>query len=253
MLDLTLHNSQLDGETFTYPGGSEGLLLLHGFTATTAEVRLLADYLRPFGYTISAPLLPGHGTSVLDLQETTWDKWTTFVEGAYLDLAGKCEKVAVAGESMGGLLALYLASQYPDIASIVAFAPAVKVRRLWSAQFIRFFTGFSAKKNMDDGLPWKGYKYNPLKAGTELYKFQHYMNNKFINIHQPVAIFLGGKDATIDNQAAEHAFHQLSSTKKSLTYYQNSSHCMILDRDWRDIARDTKIHLELGFHPDKTL
>ena len=55
-----LHNPDLAGETFYWESGKVGVLLVHGFTATTTEVRLLAQCLHAEGYTISAPLLPGH-------------------------------------------------------------------------------------------------------------------------------------------------------------------------------------------------
>lgn len=240
MIDDTLHNAHLDGETFLFEGNEVGIILIHGFTATTAEVRLLADFLHLDGFTIYAPLLPGHGTSVQDLQERKYEEWIECVEQGYKLLIKKSKYVFVAGESMGGLLALYLASVHPEISAVFAFAPAVKVRRLWSAQYLRHFKRFVAKKNMNDGLLWKGYKYHPINAGYQLYHLQNMMLDKYEHIKQPVHIFLGGKDVTIDNTAVERIFKKLPSSIKSLTYYQNSGHCLILDKDWKEIALTTK-------------
>lgn len=244
MIDDTLHNAHLDGDTFLLEGNEVGILLIHGFTATTAEVRLLADFLHTAGYTIHSPLLPGHGTSLLDLQDRTWEEWIECAENGYQVLKEKSKYTFVGGESMGGLLALYLASVHPEISAVFAFAPAVKVRRLWSTQYLRHFKRFVAKKNMDDGLLWKGYKYHPIKAGYQLYHLQRMMQNKYEHIQQPVYISLGGKDVTIDNLAVEKIFRKLPSNKKSLTYYQNSGHCLILDKDWKDIAMTTKTIIE---------
>ncbi len=252
MIDDTLHNDYLDGDAFLFEGNDTGILLIHGFTATTAEVRLLADYLYSAGYTIHAPLLPGHGTSVLDLQERTWEDWVDCVENGYQLLKQKCINIFLAGESMGGLLALYLASMHPEAIAVFAYSPAVKVKRLWSAQYLRYFKRFIAKKNMDDGLLWKGYKYHPIKAGYQLYHLQRFMQEKYEQIHQPVYFFLGGKDITIDNIAVEKVFNQLPSEKKSLTYYQNSGHCLILDKDWNDIAQTTKKIIESSLSSEKT-
>ncbi len=98
-----MKNAHLDGDAFLIEGNDIGVVLLHGFTATTAEVRLLADYLRGFGYTLAAPLLPGHGTQPAELNKTSWLDWYAAAEGAYLELRGKCTKVFVCGESMGAL------------------------------------------------------------------------------------------------------------------------------------------------------
>ena len=34
-------NPHMDGSSFFFPGGPVGILLIHGFTATTVEVRAL--------------------------------------------------------------------------------------------------------------------------------------------------------------------------------------------------------------------
>ena len=41
---------------------SIGILLVHGFTGSPASMRPWAEYLNQHGYTVTVPLLPGHGT-----------------------------------------------------------------------------------------------------------------------------------------------------------------------------------------------
>ena len=65
----SIRNPQLAGDSFTWIEGPVGVLLFHGFTATTAEVRLLAGRLREAGYTVAGPLLPGHGTHPDELNQ----------------------------------------------------------------------------------------------------------------------------------------------------------------------------------------
>ena len=67
-LNNYMKNPQLDGEDFFVQGNSTGILLIHGFTATTTEVRLLAENLHHVGFTVAGPLLPGHGTHPEDLK-----------------------------------------------------------------------------------------------------------------------------------------------------------------------------------------
>jgi carboxylesterase len=113
MIDKTLFNDQLEGGSFYWEGNSVGLLLIHGFTATTAEVHLLADKFRSVGYSISAPLLPGHGTRLDDMNSVTWKDWTSCVEIEYQRLRKRCSTIIVGGESMGALLSLHLAGNHP--------------------------------------------------------------------------------------------------------------------------------------------
>jgi carboxylesterase len=104
-------------------GGPAGVLVLHGFTGNPQSVRPLAEAFAAAGFTVSLPLLPGHGTRVEDMLPTRWEDWARAVERAYADLAARCDKVVVAGLSMGGTLTLDLAARFPEVAGIVLVNP----------------------------------------------------------------------------------------------------------------------------------
>ena len=96
-------------ESFFLPGSHDkeiGLLFIHGFTATTVEVRQIANYFHCEGYTVSAPLLPGHGTTPEDMNTKKVNDWIGAAEHAYVELREKKNRICVFGESMGGLLTL---------------------------------------------------------------------------------------------------------------------------------------------------
>ena len=112
-------------EPFSAPGGPHGALVLHGFTGCPQSMRGLANVFAAAGFAVELPLLPGHGTSVDDMVETDWSDWSAAAEAAYTELAARCERVVVAGLSMGGTLALWLATRYPEIAGLVLVNPAV--------------------------------------------------------------------------------------------------------------------------------
>ncbi|MEO8701072.1 MAG: alpha/beta fold hydrolase [Kofleriaceae bacterium] len=116
-----------------------GVVLVHGFTGTPFEVRYLGEQLARAGYTVSAPLLPGHGTSVDDLDATTWQDWTTHVEQVLDALRVRCRTVAVVGQSLGGLLALQLASRRPEVAAVASLAAPLWLEGL-SARAARWTT-----------------------------------------------------------------------------------------------------------------
>ena len=65
--EFHLVNPELEGDAFFWKGGDKGILLIHGLTATTAEVRPLAKRFHDEGFTVSAVLLPGHGTTPEEL------------------------------------------------------------------------------------------------------------------------------------------------------------------------------------------
>ncbi len=99
--------------------------VLHGFTGNPQSVRGVAMALADAGLTVELPLLPGHGTEVADMLPTRWNDWADAVEEEYTSLAARCDGVVVAGLSMGGLLALWLAQRHPEIAGLVLVNPMV--------------------------------------------------------------------------------------------------------------------------------
>src|SRR5205807_1044660 len=113
-------------EPWSAPGGPHGALVLHGFTGCPQSMRGLAQAFSAAGFAVELPLLPGHGTAVDDMIPTRWSDWSATAERAYQDLAGRCDKVVVAGLSMGGTLASWLAAAHPEVAGAVLVNPAVE-------------------------------------------------------------------------------------------------------------------------------
>src|SRR5580693_9097792 len=91
-------------EPYSASGDARGALVLHGFTGNPQSMRGLAQALAGAGLTVELPLLPGHGTDVVDMVPTRWSDWSAAAETAYTELAGRCDHVVVAGLSMGGSL-----------------------------------------------------------------------------------------------------------------------------------------------------
>src|SRR5918998_1676938 len=89
-------------EPWSTNGGRHGVLVLHGFTGCPQSMRPLAEAFADEGYTVDLPLLPGHGTSPDDLAATRWSDWSGAAEAVYENLAARCDRVVVAGLSMGG-------------------------------------------------------------------------------------------------------------------------------------------------------
>src|SRR3990172_109085 len=106
-------NQQLDGRSFfLQPTASDepcetAVLLFHGFTATTIEVRPLAEYLQRFGYPVMAPLLPGHGTQPEDMLTVRCEDWLETAEGAYKKLSKDYSKIVVGGATKRGFFCFY--------------------------------------------------------------------------------------------------------------------------------------------------
>lgn len=242
MLQNFLRNPHLPGDAFFWRAGNIGVLLIHGFTATTAEVRLLGEYLHARGYTVSAPLLPGHGTSPDEMNRCTWRDWARAVDEAYAQLAAQCERVFVCGESMGALLALYLASEHPEIVGLVCYAPALITARMWQARLLAPFIPYVPKpvrKPSEADARWKGYTVNPLRAVVQLHKLQREVRRRLARLQQPILVIQGRLDETIDPHSGTTLINAMDSRDKALHWLEHSTHCVILDREWERAAEWT--------------
>lgn len=95
------------------PGGSSGVLLIHGLTGTPNEMRTVARGLNRAGFTVLAEQLAGHCGSEADLLKTGWQDWFSSVETAAENLRKEVDRIFVGGLSMGALLALKYAIEHP--------------------------------------------------------------------------------------------------------------------------------------------
>lgn len=230
-----LRNPHLEGSPFYWEAGSTGVLLCHGFTATTAEVRLLARTLNEHGYTVAAPLLPGHGTTPQDCNRFTWQDWYASVEHTFQQLAAYCQRVVIGGESTGALLVLYLASRHPEASGILCYAPALRLMlgratTILLSILAPFITSVPKEPSADDN-PWQGYAVQPLKGAIQLKRLQKVILPLLPQIHQPILILQGRLDPTVHPQSPQIIYDQVSSSIKELHWLEHSTHCVILDKE----------------------
>jgi carboxylesterase len=133
-------------EGFTLTGtNGRGVLMLHGFGDTPQSLRYLGARLHSAGYTVHAPLLPGHGRSPAAFAAAREPEYHEVARRALGELRASTKRVSVLGLSMGGALAAALANEAPDVRALVLLAaylvPPAPVRLarstapLWSPLF----------------------------------------------------------------------------------------------------------------------
>ncbi len=124
------------------------------------------------------------------------------------------------------------------------YAPAIKVEKLGYSKYIRFFKKIIPKKNIKeakekDVFPWQGYKVNPTRAAYQLYLLQKNTINILSKIKQPAIIFQGKSDKTISPEGPKLIYNNIQSTNKEFVLLENSEHCVLLDKDFKFLARKT--------------
>ena len=99
-------------------------LLVHGFGDTPQTLRALAQHLADTeGWSVHAPLLPGHGRTLAAFDASTGDQWLGAVRDAYDALTATHRTVVLVGLSMGGALATIQAARCPSLPALVLLAP----------------------------------------------------------------------------------------------------------------------------------
>ncbi len=247
-LEDFFQNPTLKGGSFFWQAGPVGVLLSHGFTATTAEVRPLAKILYEAGYTVSGPLLPGHGALPRDANQYKWQDWASCIQTTYHQLRSSCKEVFIGGESMGALLALYQASSSPEAAGVLLYAPAIKFRSsiiAWIAPILSPFKSVVKKQPStpsDADALWQGYTVYPLRALGQLIRLQKATFASLPNVRQPLLIIQGLLDRSVHPGAPDLIRNKIGSTVTEIYQLGESGHCVILESERQKVAEIT-----LGF------
>ena len=241
MTNQYIEKPHLDGSSFYYPGNKTGFLLMHGFTATTTELRPLAERLHAAGYTVNAPLLPGHGTHPDDLNNVRWQDWVHTTEKEYAKLSSQCDEVWVGGVSTGGLLSLQLAAKEPKVRGLLLYAPALELRIKGSkaAYLLQYFMKYIDKGSSKDDLEWKGYNVFPLKGFVQLLKLQNQVKKQLGKVTQPTLVFISKADKRVSIKTGETIINSISSINKQLIVLEDAPHTMLLGHDKQQIIDQT--------------
>ena len=118
-------------------GGDAGVLLSHGVTGSPTEMKPLVRRLAAAGFTVSCPALAGHCSTLRELKRTRWSDWYASLEAALESLRERCSTVFVSGLSMGALMALKLAADYPEWVNGVATLSATFFYDGWNVPRFR--------------------------------------------------------------------------------------------------------------------
>ena len=106
------------------------VLLLHGFNDTAQSMAYLGATLHARGWSVRAPLLPGHGRDLSTMaNDSRAARWREAALAECDALRREYDSVMVVGQSMGGALAVLLATERPELPAMVLLAPYVGMPR----------------------------------------------------------------------------------------------------------------------------
>ncbi|MBI2962442.1 MAG: alpha/beta fold hydrolase [Deltaproteobacteria bacterium] len=239
MIDLSRDER---ARAFAFDRGPIGCLLLHGFTGTPAEMRPLGERLAERGYSVRAPVLPGHATRVEDLAGSRWADWFAAAEESWQELGARAPLRMVAGLSMGALLSLHLAHERPrEVRAVAALAPVLELANqrsaaaaLWLRRLPllpRRFEIVAKRGSGPDGGSrlTPAYDEIPLRALASLIELQRTVRSELAEITTPVLILEGGRDQTVAPRAPSMVEAGLASSTKVRIRFARSGHILTED------------------------
>lgn len=225
--------------------GPRAVLVIHGFTGAPPEIEPIATRLAADGFRVRAPLLPGHGTNIDDLNTTTEGDWERAARRELDDLYERTgAPVSLVGFSMGGLLALLLAADAPErVRSVAVLATPFHFPSVWTrvALGVLRITGLArligTLPKGSSGLPSdvqaKRFVYEswPLPALNAFRRLMRRTRRSLHRVQAPVLALYGGLDTVAPAGNIELLFDSIASRVKDSEIFESSAHVLALDRD----------------------
>ncbi len=245
--------SELTDGGFALPGSrSLDCLLLHGFTATPEEVRPLGVTLANAGFASRAIRLPGHATTPADLARTGWRDWFRCAEEGLAAARAGAPRTAVAGVSLGALLALLLAARRPaEVAAVVCCAtplllsdrrPAVLGSLRWLPPIRRRYAVIPKAAGRDIGDPVaraasSSYDVMPLPALLSFLELRKVVRRELGQVTQPVLVLHGRQDHTAPPANVTLLQRRLGSRWIETRILERSWHVLTEDAERAEVGR----------------
>ncbi|MGR5902648.1 carboxylesterase [Bacillus cereus] len=234
---------------FTFEGGDRAVLLLHGFTGNSADVRMLGRFLEKKGYTCHAPIYKGHGVPPEELVHTGPTDWWQDVTGAYQLLKDKgFEKIAVVGLSLGGVFSLKLGYTVPVLGVVPMCAPMyIKSEETMYQGILAYAREYKKREQKSpeqieqEMLEFQKTPMNTLKALQQLIAD---VRNNVDMIYAPTFVVQARHDEMINTDSANIIYNGVESTLKDIKWYEDSTHVITLDKQRDELHEDVYNFLE---------
>ena len=256
-----------DSHARIYSGGKIGVLVIHGFGGSPVSVDPWAKALHNEGFSVSVPRLPGHGTSWIELNKTTYHDWLTEVDLSLTKLLEVCNRVFVAGFSMGGALALRLAQvRGSEIEGLLLVNPIVHDNRrvMKLVPFLQLFVP-SLKGGPTDvaspNPPLHSYRRIALKALHSARKLWRITERDLYLVDTPMFIGYSPSDHVVNPDNSETIIDNVSSIDIREIVFERSFHNVALDNDSEMLNSESiafikevlsgEISANEGFHEDE--
>ena len=254
--------------------GTKTLFLIHGLTGTPHEMRYLANFFhKKKSYTVICPRLANHGEPLTVLKKTTWQEFYKSVRDAFVAVRKTTPgPIFVSGLSMGALLSLLLAVEFPnEVSGVSCLSPTLFYDGWnvpWYSSFLlpllckppfKYFSYFKEEppygiKNKAlqkkvhkyyttasihdiEGAAEYGYPYFPIALLHQLKLLVKYLVRLFPSVSVPVQLIQANEDDMTSVKNSTFIYDRVNSDVKEMVLLHNSYHVITADQERDTVAR----------------
>lgn len=217
--------------------GESGIafLISHGYGGSPFNTKPLGSFLHSLGHTAIGVRLPGHGTTIEDMNESRYEHWRDHLERVYLEERGKYRHLFLVGFSMGGTICLDVAARNADSfrpAGLVTIATPVFFNGFFNGRLVlhspvtaltgilKIITPIVRRKDVRPGSldrmnPWVGYRSEIAMGALHSFKraFAH-VRQGLARIGAPYCSIMAANDQTVAAENQAYIYRRIQSREK---------------------------------------
>ena len=230
-------------QPFFFEAGQRAVLLLHGFTGSSADVRMLGRFLEKQGYTSHAPHYKGHGVPPEELLHTNPAQWWQDVVDGYNFLLDKgYQEIAVAGLSLGGVFSLKLALNYPVKGIVTMCAPmTMRTTDIMFAGVLDYAKQYKKQEGKDEAQiegELQAIREQGMPSLKDLQQLVKDVHSEIDLIYAPIFVVQATHDQVIHPNSANMIYDGVESLEKKMKWYEHSGHVITLDKEKDQLHED---------------
>lgn len=225
------------------PRARTGILLVHGFTGNPISLRPLAVQLAAAGFAVELPRLPGHGTTWRDMMATRYEDWRSHTLLTARTLATRCDRLILFGLSMGGTLALDVASGGElTPAGVVAVNAQILDREGMLVKLGPYLekllpvvpaklAGLRTNDIAKPGVNEHAYRWVPAAAGNSLLRALPRVREQLARMPCPVVVIYSEQDHSVSPDNSRALLSSIRCPELAELKLERSFHVATLDYD----------------------
>lgn len=224
----------------------QGVLLIHGFSASPDEFKALKTALKKDGIPYLSPRLTGFGLKTpVRLKDVEPEDWLNDAINAYRQLSAVCKRVDVVAHSMGSMIALLLTTA-AEINTVIVTAPYLMPKKKHQKyvnilhmpvfyHIFRLFRPVVVKSLPEESGRRLVYHTVPVQAIAALWKLSGILLKSEFKI-ESLHVFFGGKDSTIEEVPARQLL-EAKSLSPVYHHYRESGHNILEDKESDEVVK----------------